>query len=115
MRISLKNGIAITNLSAPKWISRDLSARRQLGWKPEFDIFFAARKHRNRHRSDAPQGLDHVVYQYLRCRGPGGDADSPGVFQPFRIQLATIGNQVTRDADFGADFAQPVRIGAIGG
>ena len=66
-------------------------------------------------RSDPPQGLDHVVDQHFRRRGAGGDADGLGILQPFRVQFAAVGDQITRDAGFGADFAQPVRVGTIGG
>src|ERR1700748_2981638 len=97
MRISLKNGIAITSLS-DTW-EEDPSARGQLSRKPKFDIFFAARKHRNRDRSNAPQGLDHVINEHLRRRGSGGDADSFGVLQPLRIQLASVSDQITRNTD----------------
>ena len=85
-----------------------VSPRSQFGRKPEFDIFFPARKHRHRDRSDAPQSLDHVVDQDFRRRGAGGDADGLGILQPIRVELAAVGNQITRDADLGADFAQPV-------
>ena len=87
----------------------------QLGRQAKFDIFFAAREHRDRDRSDAPQRLDHVVDENLGRRGAGGDADGLGVLQPFRIELAAIGNQITRNSGFGADFAQPVRVGTVGG
>src|SRR5437763_9597073 len=91
------------------------SACRQLGRKAELDVFFTPRQHRNRHRADTSQGIDHVVDQNFGRRGARRYAHRLGVPQPIRIQLAAVGNQVTRDPDFGADFAKPVRVGTIGG
>src|SRR5882757_839760 len=84
------------------------SARSQFGWKPEFDIFFPAGKHRHLDGSDTPQSLDHVVDQHFRRRGARRDADGFRILQPIRVQFPAIGNEITRDPDFGADFAQPV-------
>ena len=36
-------------------------------------------------------------------------------FSQSGFKFAAVGDEITRNADFGADFAQPVRIGTIGG
>lgn len=65
-------------------------------------------------RSDSPHRFDHVIHEYLGRRSAGRNADVRRILQPFRIELAAVGNQITRDAGLGADFAKPVRIRAIG-
>src|SRR5690348_12955212 len=113
MRISLWNGIAI---SSSFWTHIQVgSTRRQLGWQPKFDVFLTAREHRNGNRADAPQSLDYVINKHLGCRSTGSDADRLCALEPLRIQLAAVGDQVTRNPYFGADLPQPVRIGTIGG
>src|SRR4051812_39391151 len=61
-----------------------------------------------------PPRFDHVIHQYLRRRGASGEADGPGTFQPLRIELAAIGDQITRDTGLSADLAEPIRVRAIG-
>ena len=66
-------------------------------------------------RTEPSQRLDHVVDQHFGSRSAGGDADRLGTLQPFRIKLAAVGDQIARNADLGADLAQPVGIGTVGG
>src|SRR5258705_10434808 len=96
MRSSLKKGIAIESFSFWTRKTKLKSAHSsQLGRKPEFDVLFPAGQHRDLDRSDAPQGLDHVVDQNVGRRGARRDADGFRILEPIRVELVPIANEET--------------------
>src|SRR5262249_20228004 len=105
-------GHYVLSFWSPKNCYSDCSEFRR---QSELDILFPARQHRNRHRSDPPERLDDVIHQNLRRRGTSSDPYGPGLLQPVRIELAAISDEIARDPGLGADFAEPIGVGTIGG
>src|ERR1700730_17040860 len=86
---------------------------KQLSGKPEFHLLLDSGKHRYLDRSETTQRLKHVVDQFFGSGGAGGNPDRIGILDPCRVQLASVGDQVTRYPLFSAYLAQAIRIGAI--
>jgi hypothetical protein len=79
----------------------------------EFDVLVLPRQREHLDQRMASQRIDHVADHDLRSRGAGRDTDDFDVAQPLRLDLAAIGDQVSGNAGFDAEFAQPVRVRAV--
>src|ERR1700761_9215254 len=86
------------NFACSEWLH-------QLRWQLEFDFFFTARHRRDIDRPQCAQRIDYVLDHLFRRRSTGRDADRLHVGKPFRLHFRTVGDEITRDAAFAADFA----------
>jgi hypothetical protein len=114
----LKKGIAITNfLVGPQALVVSLRIQLAASCAGNLNSIFSSRPG-STETDTGPirrRALIYIVDQNLGRRGTGRDADIPCIAEPFRIELAAVGDEVARHAGLGTDFAKPVGVGAIGG
>src|SRR5690606_17884306 len=85
----------------------------QLPGQGENDVLGLAFQFPYRGRTQLAQAAHYVLYQALRRRGDGGQADALPAGQPFVPNVPGPRDQVGGDAGLGGQLAQAVGIGGI--
>ena len=76
-------------------------------------MLLAARQSRDFDLAKSSQRVYDVLDQHLGRGGAGSDTDGLGVLDPFRHELAAVGDEIARNAGLRADLAQAIGIGTV--
>src|SRR5690554_1554479 len=81
----------------------------------EHNILLPARQFLRFFPTQLLQPADHICHQHFRCRSTRRYTYSSLAFQPLRLYLGSLINQVSRRAHALSQFPQAVGVGAVGG